>query len=118
MLWIPRHQISNAPSAVCRNRGFAWKPLWPLHFWMDGFPVSEGHTLVIPKPHVESLFDLLDRELVEVRVLAAEARSLLQEKHKPDGFNIGLNDGQAAGQTISHAHIHVIPRFKGDVPHP
>jgi diadenosine tetraphosphate (Ap4A) HIT family hydrolase len=85
---------------------------------LDGFPVSEGHSLVIPKRHVELLFDLPDEELAKVWSLVARARQLLKSKYQPDGFNIGVNEGQAAGQTIGHAHVHVIPRRSGDVPDP
>ena len=85
---------------------------------LDGFPISEGHSLVIPKPHVELLFDLRDDELAQVWSLVAKVRQLLQKKYQPDGFTIGVNEGHAAGQTIGHAHIHVIPRRAGDVPDP
>lgn len=81
----------------------------------DGFPLSTGHTLVIPKTHVASLFELPEVQLSEIWSQVAKVRALLQDLHHPDGFNIGLNDGAAAGQTVPHAHIHVIPRFTGDV---
>jgi len=83
---------------------------------MDGFPISEGHSLVIPKRHVEQFFELPEDELLRVWLLVAKVRQLLKRKYQPDGFNIGVNEGLAAGQTISHAHIHVIPRRIGDVP--
>src|SRR5271157_4652570 len=85
---------------------------------LDGFPISDGHSLVIPKRHVELLFDLPDEELAQLWSLVAKVRQLLKRKYQPDGFNIGVNEGRAAGQTISHAHIHVIPRRTGDVPDP
>jgi diadenosine tetraphosphate (Ap4A) HIT family hydrolase len=85
---------------------------------LDGFPISDGHSLVIPKRHVELLFDLSKHELMEVWSLVGKARRLLREKYKPNGFNIGVNEGQAAGQTIGHAHVHIIPRRLGDVPDP
>ncbi len=84
----------------------------------DGFPISPGHTLVIPKLHVLCLFDLPEDTQQSLWALVAVVRSKLSEEFHPDGFNIGLNDGEAAGQTIMHAHIHVIPRFQGDVPDP
>jgi len=84
----------------------------------DAFPVAEGHTLVIPKQHVVSLFDLPERDLAEVWRLVVKVRAKLMADLKPDGFNVGVNDGQAAGQTVMHAHIHVIPRRKGDVADP
>jgi len=84
----------------------------------DGFPVSEGHTLVVPRRHVCSLWDLTPDELHAVWALVGEVRALLTSKHSPDGFNVGVNDGAAAGQTVDHAHVHIIPRYSGDVPDP
>ena len=81
----------------------------------DAFPVSEGHSLVVPKQHVLSVFDLPVEEQAALWRLVAEIRERLKEQLHPDAFNIGLNDGEAAGQTVMHAHIHVIPRFRGDV---
>ena len=80
----------------------------------DGFPVTEGHALVLPRKHVASLFDLPHEEQAGLWRLVALARSVLLEKFQPEAFNIGVNDGQAAGQTVMHAHIHVIPRYVGD----
>lgn len=85
---------------------------------LDAFPVTEGHTLVIPNRHVASLFDLPDEEQVAVWRLVAQVRANLMAELNPDGFNVGLNDGQAAGQTVMHAHVHVIPRRQGDVADP
>ena len=76
----------------------------------DVFPVSLGHTLVIPRPHVESVFDLSTDDQVALWQLVVKARQRLVDDLAPDGFNIGVNDGQAAGQTVAHAHIHIIPR--------
>ena len=84
----------------------------------DGYPVSEGHTLVVPRKHAASLFELSHEEQSAVWVLAREIRNRLQAELSPDGFNIGLNDGETAGQTVPHAHVHVIPRNRGDVPDP
>jgi diadenosine tetraphosphate (Ap4A) HIT family hydrolase len=84
----------------------------------DGYPLAEGHTLVVPRKHVASLFDLNIDEQMGVWRLVAEVRLALVVRFHPDGFNIGINDGQAAGQTVSHAHVHVIPRHTGDVPDP
>src|SRR6516164_1143540 len=86
--------------------------------FLDGYPVAEGHTLVIPKRHVASLFDLPDLEQAAIWGLVAEVRQRLVEQYHPDGFNIGVNDGKAAGQTVMHAHVHVIPRRHGDVADP
>jgi len=82
--------------------------------FLDAYPVTEGHALVIPKRHVASIFELPPEELAALWSQVATVRKLLAEKYSPDAFNIGVNDGAAAGQTVSHAHIHVIPRRKGD----
>jgi diadenosine tetraphosphate (Ap4A) HIT family hydrolase len=84
----------------------------------DGFPISSGHTLIIPIRHVESIFEITAEEANALIMLLAEAKSHLTKEQKPDGFNIGINDGLAAGQTIPHLHIHLIPRFAGDRPDP
>ena len=84
----------------------------------DRFPVSEGHTLVIPLRHVASVFDLPPPELEDLFRLVAAVRADLASAFGPDGFNVGVNDGAAAGQTIGHGHVHVIPRHVGDVPDP
>lgn len=84
----------------------------------DGYPVSPGHTLVIPRQHAASLFDLPPLVQAGVWQMVATVRVRLVEELHPDGFNVGLNDGAAAGQTVMHAHVHVIPRYKGDVPDP
>jgi diadenosine tetraphosphate (Ap4A) HIT family hydrolase len=84
----------------------------------DGFPVSEGHTLIIPIRHIASLFEATVEEQAALLELLAQARQQLQEELKPDGFNIGINDGSAAGQTVMHLHIHLIPRYAGDQPDP
>lgn len=84
----------------------------------DQYPLSQGHTLVTPRNHVASLFDLNTVEQADLWKLVASVREQLQREFNPDGFNIGLNDGTAAGQTVMHAHIHVIPRYAGDVPDP
>ena len=84
----------------------------------DGFPVSQGHTLIIPKQHVDSLFELSQKEQSVLWKLVAEVRDELASELDPDGFNVGVNDGAAAGQTVMHAHIHVVPRWDGDVVDP
>lgn len=84
----------------------------------DSFPVSRGHVLIIPRRHAETFFDLTDDELVAMKHLAFEVKALLDEQFHPDGYNIGLNCREAGGQTVFHCHMHVIPRYKGDVPDP
>jgi diadenosine tetraphosphate (Ap4A) HIT family hydrolase len=84
----------------------------------DGSPLTRGHTLVIPRRHVASIYDLPEAEQADVWALVAQVRSQLAGEYSPAGFNVGLNDGAAAGQTIDHAHVHLIPRYEGDVPDP
>jgi len=84
----------------------------------DGFPISPGHTLVIPKRHVASFFELTAEERSGLLALLEEAKEDLDREFSPQGYNIGVNDGKAAGQTIAHVHIHLIPRFAGDRPDP
>lgn len=84
----------------------------------DAFPVTEGHTLVVPRQHVASIYMLPAEDQAALWHLVAQARQRLNDDLHPDGFNIGLNDGEAAGQTILHAHIHIIPRRDGDVADP
>lgn len=86
--------------------------------FLDSFPISPGHTLVVPKRHVGSLFDLSVEEIADVWQLVRVVRDRLRLQQSPDGFNIGLNDGVAAGQTILHAHVHVVPRYSGDITDP
>jgi diadenosine tetraphosphate (Ap4A) HIT family hydrolase len=84
----------------------------------DAFPVSEGHTLIIAKRHVGSLFDLSEDEVQNLFRLLARAKQSLDAAYRPAGFNVGINDGRAAGQTIPHLHVHLIPRYTGDVHDP
>jgi diadenosine tetraphosphate (Ap4A) HIT family hydrolase len=84
----------------------------------DRFPASRGHTLVVPRRHVESLFDLDSDVQEDLWALVNTTRGRLKDEHRPLGFTIGINDGAAAGQTVAHAHIHIIPRYEGDVADP
>jgi ATP adenylyltransferase len=85
----------------------------------DLFPVSHLHTLIIPKRHVETYFDLDTKELSELNdVLQQQRVDILRNDNTVSGFNIGINVGEDAGQTISHCHVHLIPRRKGDTPNP
>ncbi len=84
----------------------------------DGYPVAEGHTLVILKRHVSSFFELTREEQIAMLELLGKAQDELRRELSSDGFNIGINDGPAAGQTVPHVHMHLIPRRLGDVPDP
>ena len=85
---------------------------------LDNYPVSKGHTLLIPKRHCKSYFDLNFIELESVSVTIGIIKRLLDTKYNPDGYNIGINCGEAAGQTVMHCHIHIIPRYNGDCENP
>jgi diadenosine tetraphosphate (Ap4A) HIT family hydrolase len=84
----------------------------------DGFPVPPGHTLTLPRRHIGSFFKTTPEERHDLLKLLDRAQSGLAAEQHPDGFNIGINDGAAAGQTVPHLHIHLIPRFHGDQPDP
>jgi diadenosine tetraphosphate (Ap4A) HIT family hydrolase len=84
----------------------------------DGFPVSPGHSLVIPKRHVRSFFETSSEEKRALFDLLDAAKAAAQDELHPDGYNIGINDGASAGQTVPHLHVHLIPRFDGDLPDP
>ena len=84
----------------------------------DAFPVSEGHTLIIPKRHVASFFDLTPAERNSLMELLDWANSDLLSRFGPDACNLGINDGVAAGQTVLHLHVHLIPRYVGDISDP
>lgn len=85
----------------------------------DGFPVTKGHTLLIPKRHCENVFQLNEEERNELHEVIGTAKTLARARHgKIDGWNIGANCGEAAGQTIMHCHIHLIPRRNGDCENP
>lgn len=84
----------------------------------DAHPVTDGHTLVVPRRLISSWWEASDDERLDLLALVSEVKCLLDESHAPDGFNVGFNLGAAAGQTIEHFHIHVIPRRWGDVDDP
>jgi diadenosine tetraphosphate (Ap4A) HIT family hydrolase/HKD family nuclease len=84
----------------------------------DAFPVSAGHALLVTRRHVASWFDATDAERQALTEAVQTARQEILRRHAPDGFNIGVNVGEAAGQTVPHLHVHVIPRYRGDIPDP
>ena len=120
---IPQLNIpATMPNATCPFCEIEFERVWlrnetGLVLW-DGYALSEGHSLVVPIRHVASLFDLSFDELSSLWELVSEARNQLAAKSNPDGFNVGVNDGEAAGQTVMHAHIHIIPRWRQDVADP
>jgi diadenosine tetraphosphate (Ap4A) HIT family hydrolase len=85
---------------------------------LDGFPVSKGHVLVIPKQHVASFFEISLAEQSALLDLITQAKRIIDAEHQPDAYNIGINDGSDAGQTVAHLHVHLIPRYHNDVADP
>jgi len=88
------------------------------HARYDRFPVSAGHMLVIPMRHVGDFFSTTLEERDAMFALAEQARSPIEREHHPDGYNLLINVGEAAGQTLFHVHLHLIPRYTGDVLNP
>ncbi len=86
--------------------------------YYDGNPVSDGHMLFITRRHTPTFFDITPEERAAIFELVDKAKPFLDEKYHPDGYNIGLNCGVAAGQSVMHVHLHLIPRYEGDVDNP
>ena len=84
----------------------------------DIFPVNEGHMLIVPKKHIETYFDADEKDKKYLWSLVEDCKSYLDDKYSPDGYNVGINCGEAAGQTVMHLHIHLIPRYAGDIENP
>jgi diadenosine tetraphosphate (Ap4A) HIT family hydrolase len=84
----------------------------------DENPICKGHMLIIPKRHIASFFELTQEELIDFYKTIKEAKNIIHDKYHPNAYNIGVNDGEAAGRTIHHLHIHLIPRYKGDCENP
>lgn len=111
--------LDSAPCLFCRPpaervifRGELVFGLW------DAFPVSPGHALIIPRRHVATFFEASREERAALLDAVEAVRAIVEERHRPDGYNIGINNGAAAGQTIFHLHLHLIPRYAGDVADP
>ena len=84
----------------------------------DSYPASPGHLLIIPKRHVPEYFDCTEEELIDLWRTVNIAKQLVEKNHQPDSYNIGINVSKAAGQSVPHTHIHLIPRYAGDVEDP
>jgi diadenosine tetraphosphate (Ap4A) HIT family hydrolase len=85
---------------------------------LDSNSLAAGHVIVVPRRHVADFFDMTAGEQAAVLALLNEARRRVQAKYRPDGYNVGVNVGRAAGQNRMHVHVHLIPRYTGDVPDP
>ncbi len=84
----------------------------------DDFPISKGHCEIIPRRHIVSFFDLTEKDATDMVRLIKKAKKTLDQEFTPDAYNIGVNEGEAAGRTVPHFHLHIIPRYKGDVANP
>ncbi len=84
----------------------------------DKYPISKGHILIIPKRHIESVFEVTKTEWLEIHDLIKRLKKRCDALYQPDGYNIAINNGTAAGQTVFHLHVHMIPRYEGDVDDP
>ena len=85
----------------------------------DAYPVTKDHTLIILNEHDKTYFDLKDKDIVQLNnIIKSQKKSLMDEDNSITGFNIGINQGESAGQTVMHLHIHLIPRRNGDVTDP
>jgi diadenosine tetraphosphate (Ap4A) HIT family hydrolase len=85
---------------------------------LEKYSLSRGHLLVVPKRHVADFFEMTSEEQIAVLALLLDARKLIGDQHSPDGYNVGTNVGAAAGQSRMHVHVHLIPRYRGDVANP
>lgn len=105
----------------CNKKNFEDRiVLVTCHFYVikDIAPVNEGHLLLIPKRHTENMFSLTTEEWNDLQVAIKLAKEVIIDPNNPDGYNFGVNCGEAAGQTVFHTHFHFIPRYKGDVENP
>lgn len=86
--------------------------------YFDEFPVSKDHTLIITKRHAVTFFDITNEEQIAIIELLNKCKKYIDKKYHPDGYNVGLNCGESAGQSVMHIHMHLIPRYNGDVEDP
>lgn len=108
-------QLTNCP--FCAHTGIVLKNHFAYARY-DKYPVNPGHLLLIPFRHIASFFEATQEERLALLSLLDEAKVMLDHLHRPDGYNIGVNVGDCAGQTVGHLHIHFMPRYKGDMPNP
>jgi diadenosine tetraphosphate (Ap4A) HIT family hydrolase len=108
---------SDCPLCSPEKERIAYEAELVFAIW-DGFPVSPGHALLVPKRHVATWFDGSPAEQHELMSAIGRMKAEIEKRHDPAGYNIGINSGKAAGQTVGHLHVHVIPRYEGDVEDP
>lgn len=99
------------------DREIIWEDKYFIAIY-DKYPVSKGHVLLVPREHIPSLFDLPLKTFISSFLALHSIKTILDKLHNPDGYNIGMNLGKAAGQTIDHLHIHIIPRYEKDIEDP
>ena len=110
---------AQTPCPFCRVRADQVLVERPLAYLkQDGFPLTQGHALIIPRRHVPTFFETTPEERHVMLDLLDEAKALLDAEYRPAGYNIGINNGEAAGQTVMHVHLHIIPRYVGDTSDP
>ena len=107
----------NDPCLFCTPRGVTRRNEL-AYCARDSFPVSRGHSLIIPFRHCADFFDLSPEEMAACMELLLATREDLEEELRPDGYNVGVNVGRAGGQSVLHVHVHLIPRYAGDHPSP
>jgi diadenosine tetraphosphate (Ap4A) HIT family hydrolase len=101
----------------CNNSEIIVENRWAFAI-LDHIPVNEGHCLIIPKRHFSNFFEASEEEVKAIYSLLHEVKEIFDIQYEPDGYNIGINVGVDAGQTIEHMHVHLIPRYVGDVNDP
>lgn len=84
----------------------------------DKYPVQKGHLLIVPKRHAATYFDATEAEIIAIHHLIQIGKEIIEKDFHPDGYNIGVNIGEFGGQTVLHLHLHLIPRYKGDIEDP
>lgn len=102
---------------IIKNKKYRFENALAVAF-DDGMPVSKGHTLIIPKRHCKDYFELTPEEMKAMYELSNVVKEYLDNKYHPDGYNVGFNVGIAGGQTVMHCHMHIIPRYSGDMENP
>jgi len=109
--------VRKAPCPFCTPEGVVSSNAL-AHVRYDRYPVTPGHALIIPNRHFTDYFDATEAELAALHALTLEMKARLEAEYHPDAYNLGINIGRPAGQTVMHAHIHLIPRYVGDVSNP
>ena len=110
-------KLSNKECVFCQMKDYILENELAYAIY-DKYPVGKGHMLFIPKRHVKDFFDITKEEREAIFELIDEGKKLLDEKYSPDSYNVGINCGEHAGQTIMHVHVHLIPRYIGDIKDP